>query len=50
MIMAKLWLPIVLAWVAVAAPSLATQLVVMAVLSKMVTQQPAAQHVVAAVH
>ena len=49
MIKVKLWLPIVLAWVAVVAPSPATQLVVTAVLPRSVTQQPAAQHVVAAV-
>ena len=49
MITAKFRLPIVLAWVAVAAPSPVAQLVAMVVLSRMATQQPAAQHVVTAV-
>ena len=50
MIMVKLWLLIVLAWVAVGVPSPATQIVVMEVLPRLVSQQPATQHVVAAVH
>ena len=49
MIKVKLWLPIVLAWVAVVALSPATQLVIIAVLPRLVTQQPATQHVVVGV-
>ena len=49
MITVKLWLPIVLVWVADVAPLPAAQLVVTAVLPMLAARQLAAQHVLTAV-